>query len=198
MPLHPFSFPFPQTRFFKAGTNIYKLKIRGGSSYSGVEATGGHLYNLEHEMEDIIRTVLGNLESLQPFTSTHFHIYPYKKPWERVSQVMCKHGEEALKAYPFTLLLYLEKNTHRDSFTRDTVDRRQEASEEPQQDLYEHSSKRQMTDSPLEDAILQDMVEDMEAETVVSVLSLLMWIQSQMKKKVMRRRMKRLVVKTLR
>uniref|UniRef100_A0A3Q3LFD2 Uncharacterized protein n=1 Tax=Mastacembelus armatus TaxID=205130 RepID=A0A3Q3LFD2_9TELE len=33
MPLQAFSFPFPETRFFRAGSLIYKFKIRGGSSY---------------------------------------------------------------------------------------------------------------------------------------------------------------------
>ncbi|KAM9425741.1 uncharacterized protein majin [Pholidichthys leucotaenia] len=33
MPLQPFSFPLPETRFFKAGSFIYKFKIRGGASF---------------------------------------------------------------------------------------------------------------------------------------------------------------------
>uniref|UniRef100_A0A3B5AQW2 Uncharacterized protein n=1 Tax=Stegastes partitus TaxID=144197 RepID=A0A3B5AQW2_9TELE len=33
MPLQAFCFPFPETRFFKAGSFIYKFKIRGGNSY---------------------------------------------------------------------------------------------------------------------------------------------------------------------
>ncbi|XP_023272415.1 membrane-anchored junction protein-like, partial [Seriola lalandi dorsalis] len=74
---------------------------------SGEEVVGN---GFNQELEDIIRTVLGNLDNLQPFSSTHFNIFPYNKRWEGLPKVMCKHGEKKLKAYPFILILYLEKN----------------------------------------------------------------------------------------
>uniref|UniRef100_A0A3B4H3J3 Uncharacterized protein n=2 Tax=Haplochromini TaxID=319058 RepID=A0A3B4H3J3_9CICH len=66
MPLQAFSFPLPETRFFKAGSFIYKFTIRGGSSYR----QGSVIHS------EIIRTVLGNLDDLQPFSSTHYIIFP--------------------------------------------------------------------------------------------------------------------------
>lgn len=50
MPLQAFSFPLPETRFFKAGSFIYKFTIRGGSSYRqgsvihSVSYSGSSLY----------------------------------------------------------------------------------------------------------------------------------------------------------
>lgn len=35
---------------------------------------------------------------------------PDKKRWQGVSQMMCKHCWRGLKAYPYILMLYLEKN----------------------------------------------------------------------------------------
>lgn len=169
MSLQPFSFPFPQTRFFEAGGYVYKFMIRGGSTYSGVEATGENCYNLQKELEGIVRTVLGNLENLQPFTSAHFNVFPYKKQWEGVSKVMCKHSEKKLKPYPFTLILYLEKIISKDSLTENRLDGRQ--GEEQPPCVYQPPFKRHRSDLPLEGAILKDLERDMEAESEVNVVS---------------------------
>ncbi|XP_023277554.1 membrane-anchored junction protein [Seriola lalandi dorsalis] len=164
MTLQAFSFPFPETRFFKAGSFIYKFKIRGGNSYSGEEVVGN---GFNQELEDIIRTVLGNLDNLQPFSSTHFNIFPYNKRWEGLPKVMCKHGEKKLKAYPFILILYLEKNMLNGKQAEETLN--------PAKERVQHSSdsepqsKRFKTDSPLEEAILKDLMMDLEAESKVSV-----------------------------
>ncbi|XP_026154353.1 membrane-anchored junction protein [Mastacembelus armatus] len=167
MPLQAFSFPFPETRFFRAGSLIYKFKIRGGSSYSGEETIEVNCF--DQELEDIIRTVLGNLDSLQPFSSTNFNVFPYKKHWEGVSKVMCKHSEKKLRAYPFILFLYLEKNTQNGKKAEEKLNPEKELS----QHFYvsEPQSKRCKTDSPLEGAILKDLIKDMAAESKASVMS---------------------------
>ncbi|XP_039868241.1 uncharacterized protein LOC120721770 isoform X2 [Simochromis diagramma] len=168
MPLQAFSFPLPETRFFKAGSFIYKFTIRGGSSYSQQDVMGEVAFN--QELEEIIRTVLGNLDDLQPFSSTHYIIFPYKKQWESV----CKHDEMNLSVYPFTLILYLEKNMqnarckqrhgrilYRGSQSVEENDVRQYIPSIPEPQL-----KR---DSPLEEAILKDLINDTEAENRVAV-----------------------------
>uniref|UniRef100_A0A671TL18 Uncharacterized protein n=1 Tax=Sparus aurata TaxID=8175 RepID=A0A671TL18_SPAAU len=94
--------------FIRAGRLIYQVKIRGGSSYSREEVMGGSCF--DQELEDIIRTVLGNLDSLQPFSSAHFNVFPYKKQWEGGSNVLCQQYERKLRVYPFILHLYLERN----------------------------------------------------------------------------------------
>ncbi|KAK5848516.1 hypothetical protein PBY51_006123 [Eleginops maclovinus] len=108
MPLQAFSSTLAETRFFRAGSCIYKFKIRGGCSFRGEEVMGGNCFN--QELEEVIRTVLGNLDSLQPFFSAHFNIFPYKKRWKGAPKVVPKHGDRKLAAYPYCLILYLEKN----------------------------------------------------------------------------------------
>ncbi|XP_037614313.1 membrane-anchored junction protein isoform X4 [Sebastes umbrosus] len=156
MPLQAFSFPFPETRCFRAGSLTYKCKIRAGSSFSGEEVLGGNCF--DRELEEIIRTVLGNLDSLQPFSSAHFNVFPYKKRWEGASKAMCKLGERKLRAYPFSLILYLEKNTQN------------EEAKEAAEKLSPPQLKRRRTDSPLEEAIIKDLLKDMEAEGEDSVV----------------------------
>ncbi|XP_006802517.1 membrane-anchored junction protein isoform X2 [Neolamprologus brichardi] len=155
MPLQAFSFPLPETRLFKAGSFIYKFTIRGGSSYSQQDVMGKVAFN--QELEEIIRTVLGNLDDLQPFSSTHYIIFPYKKQWESV----CKYDEMNLSVYPFTLILYLEKNMQNGSQSVEEDDVTQHIPSIPEPQL-----KR---DSPLEEAILKDLINDMEAENRVAV-----------------------------
>uniref|UniRef100_A0A8C7WMX9 Uncharacterized protein n=1 Tax=Oryzias sinensis TaxID=183150 RepID=A0A8C7WMX9_9TELE len=106
MSLQAFSFPLPETRYFRAGGLIYQFKIRGGSSFRDEKFTGEDSKN--QELEEMIRTVLGNLERLRPFSSAHYTAFPYRKRRAR----RCKHAGKRLRFYPFTLLLYLEKNLH--------------------------------------------------------------------------------------
>ncbi|XP_054457063.1 membrane-anchored junction protein [Anoplopoma fimbria] len=169
MPLQAFAFPFPETRFFRAGSFIYKFKIRGGSSFGGEEVRGENCFY--QEIEEIIRTVLGNLDSLQPFSCANFHVFPYKKPWEGASKVMCTHGERRLRAYPFSLILYLEKNTQKEG-AKQTAEKLSPQKNVAQQfpSVSEPQSKRRRRDSPLEEAILKDLHKDMEAESNVSVV----------------------------
>ncbi|XP_024143835.1 uncharacterized protein LOC112155972 [Oryzias melastigma] len=142
MSLRPFSFPLPETRYFRAGGGlIYKFKIRGGSSFRDEEITGVDSNN--QELEEMIRTVLGNLEHLQPFSSAHYTAFPYRK--RRVRK--CKRAGKKLKFYPFTVLLYLEKNLNcgkqieKDKSVGDT-------------------SKRRRRNSPLEGATAKGFFKD--------------------------------------
>ncbi|XP_062239913.1 uncharacterized protein LOC133949878 isoform X2 [Platichthys flesus] len=170
MTLETFSFPLPETRFFRADGLIYKFKIRGGSSFSvyfsGEELMEGNSFN--QELEDIIRTVLGNLDNLQPFSSTHFNVFPYKKRWEGLSKVMCKHEEKNLSAYPFILILYLEKNTPNGTHAEKRLSPEKER--EHRFSVSKPQSKRTKTDSPLEEAILLDLVKELEAESRISMV----------------------------
>ncbi|KAM4536647.1 membrane-anchored junction protein [Odontesthes bonariensis] len=158
MPLQAFAYPFPETRFFTADNKIlFRFKIRGGTSYR-TEAIEDN--DFDKEFEDIVRTVLGNLDSdLQPFSTNHYTVFPYKKRWE-----VCKHSRCNLKPYPFTIILYVEKNMHNGKETEEGKEvtlRLRSVSDEPQ-------SKRCRRDSPLEEAILQDLIKDMEVESYVS------------------------------
>uniref|UniRef100_A0A8C3AK51 Uncharacterized protein n=1 Tax=Cyclopterus lumpus TaxID=8103 RepID=A0A8C3AK51_CYCLU len=122
------------------------------------------------ELEDILRTVLGNLDSLQPFSSAHFNVFPYKKLWKGASKLMCKHGEGRLRAYPFSLILYLEKNTQNEGAKQAAEKLSPKAVAQQLPSVSEPQSKRRRRDSPLEEAILKDLHGDMEAESTVSVV----------------------------
>ncbi|KAG7243274.1 hypothetical protein INR49_011721 [Caranx melampygus] len=184
MTLQAFSFPFPEDRLLRAGGMIYKFKILGGSTFSGEE-----VIRQNHEIEDIIRTVLGNLDHLQPFSSAHFNIFPciphYKKRWQGLPKVMCSHREKKLRAYPFVLILYLEKNIRSGAAAAMTHTvhhnaRRKQAKEELSLERdgvqlssgYEPQPKRFKTDSPLEEAILKDLIKELEAEGKLSTVGL--------------------------
>ncbi|XP_028370188.2 membrane-anchored junction protein [Phyllostomus discolor] len=106
MSLKPFTYPFPETRFLHSGSNVYKFKIRYGNRVRREDAENKEV--IVQELEDSIRVVLGNLDNLQPFTTKHFIVFPYKSRWERVSHLKFKHGENALVPYPFVLTLYVE------------------------------------------------------------------------------------------
>ncbi|XP_074083739.1 membrane-anchored junction protein [Macrotis lagotis] len=106
MSLQAFTYPLPETRFFHTGTNVYKFKIRYGSSIRGEEISDEKI--VSQELEDSVRAVLGNLDNLQPFTTDHFIIFPYKSKWERVSHLRFKHGAAFLDPYPFVCTLYVE------------------------------------------------------------------------------------------
>ncbi|XP_020567288.1 membrane-anchored junction protein isoform X3 [Oryzias latipes] len=147
MSLQAFSFPLPETRYFRAGGLIYQFKIRGGSSFRDEKFTGE--YSKNQELEEMIRTVLGNLERLRPFSSAHYTAFPYRKRRAR----KCKHAGKRLRFYPFTLLLYLEKNLH--------------CGEPIEQDkaVIRDPSKRRWRNSPLEGATAKDFFKDSELDS---------------------------------
>ncbi|XP_041634718.1 membrane-anchored junction protein [Cheilinus undulatus] len=161
MPLSAFSFPVPETRILRAGSQIFKFKIRGGSSPSGEEVIGGQSFSTE--FEEIVRTVLGNLDSLQPFSSTNFNVFPYKKPWEDASKTMCKQCDRNLRAHPFTLIVYLEKNMVNGRLRGGKLNLEKDTAHYPP--VSEPQSKRCRRDSPLEEAIVQPFIADLEAES---------------------------------
>ncbi|XP_035531441.1 membrane-anchored junction protein [Morone saxatilis] len=136
---------------------------------SGEEDLGGNGFN--QELEEIIRAVLGNLDSLQPFSSTHFSVFPYKKNWDGVSKVMCQHYEKNLKRYPFTLILYLEKNMQNGNHPEEKLSPVKKVAQQIPS-VSEPQSKRCKRNSPLEEALLKDLISDMETESKVSVVRL--------------------------
>lgn len=85
---------------------MYKFKIRYGDSIRGEDIENKEV--IIQELEDSIRVVLGNLDSLQPFATEHFVVFPYKSKWERVSHLKFKNGDILLIPYPFVLTLYVE------------------------------------------------------------------------------------------
>nr|XP_014349142.1 PREDICTED: uncharacterized protein C11orf85 homolog isoform X1 [Latimeria chalumnae] len=109
MPLKPFSYPNSETRFLHAGMTLFKFKIRYGNAPSreGLENDGSNT----QELEDAIRAVLGNLDALQPFTTKHFTIFPYKSKWVRVSELRFKHRNSFLTPYPYVCTLYVQVNS---------------------------------------------------------------------------------------
>ncbi|XP_036453370.1 membrane-anchored junction protein [Colossoma macropomum] len=109
MPVQAFSFPVPETRFFQVGQRIYKFKIRSGSKISCEEEMLDSEF-VSEELENAVRAVLMNLDNLQPFSTQHFNIFPYKNRWERVSELRFKKGDMKLLAYPFLITLYVETN----------------------------------------------------------------------------------------
>uniref|UniRef100_A0A8C5LIM4 Membrane anchored junction protein n=1 Tax=Jaculus jaculus TaxID=51337 RepID=A0A8C5LIM4_JACJA len=56
MVLKPFTYPFPETRFFHIGLNVYKFKLRYGNSIRGEET---------ENKEDIIRELEKKKEEAQ-------------------------------------------------------------------------------------------------------------------------------------
>ncbi|XP_072543790.1 uncharacterized protein [Salminus brasiliensis] len=118
MPVQAFSFPLPETRFFQVGQQVYKFKIRRGSKIScEEELLDSELVN--KELEDAVRVVLMSLDSLHPFTTQHFTIFPYKSRWERVSELRFRKGDVKLSAYPFLITLYVETNEPVPQYTMD-------------------------------------------------------------------------------
>nr|XP_019802631.1 membrane-anchored junction protein isoform X1 [Tursiops truncatus] len=79
MSLKPFTYPFPETRFLHAGSNVYKFKIRYGNNIRGEEVENKEV--IVQELEDSIRVVLGNLDNLQPFATEHFIVFPCILYW---------------------------------------------------------------------------------------------------------------------
>ncbi|KAI4895762.1 hypothetical protein NFI96_024063, partial [Prochilodus magdalenae] len=61
-------------------------------------------------LQNAVRVVLMNMDDLQPFTTQHFNIFPYKSRWERVSELRFKKGDMKLSAYSFLITLYVETN----------------------------------------------------------------------------------------
>ncbi|KAK1890423.1 Membrane-anchored junction protein [Dissostichus eleginoides] len=143
MPLQAFSSTLAETRFFRAGSFIYKFKIRGGCSFRGEEVMGGNCFNQELEVIMV----------------------QDKKRWEGARQVVPKHGDRKLAAYPYCLTLYLEKNMQHEEAKQaeEKLSSEKDAVSEPR-------SKRCTRCSPLEEAILKDLNQDFETKSKASAV----------------------------
>ncbi|XP_058871942.1 membrane-anchored junction protein-like [Acipenser ruthenus] len=109
MPVNTFRSPLPETRFFHADNCVYKFRIRYGNNARAEDFRNEE--GITQELEDAVRVVLANLESVQPFATKHFNIFPYKSKWERVSELRFKQGSSSLSAHPDVCTLYLELNS---------------------------------------------------------------------------------------
>ncbi|XP_021268674.1 membrane-anchored junction protein isoform X2 [Numida meleagris] len=109
MPLKPFTYPLPETRFLHAGGVVYKFKIRYGNFQSAPELDDSE--SAVKELEEAIRVILGNLDDLHPFSTDHFTIFPYLSKWESVSRMRFKHKNVYLMPYPYICTMYLELNS---------------------------------------------------------------------------------------
>ncbi|KAK7170694.1 hypothetical protein R3I94_000786 [Phoxinus phoxinus] len=108
MSIQTFSFPVPETRFFQAGQQVFKFKIRRGemSIIDKEDMQEGML--VTEELENAVRAVLANLDGLHPFATQHFNIFPYKSKWEQVSKMRFMKEGVKLSPYPFLITLYVE------------------------------------------------------------------------------------------
>uniref|UniRef100_A0A8C2TW63 Uncharacterized protein n=1 Tax=Coturnix japonica TaxID=93934 RepID=A0A8C2TW63_COTJA len=108
MPLKPFAYPLPETRFLHAGGIVYKFKIRYGNFI---------IPSLFWFFQEAIRVILGNLDDLHPFSTDHFTIFPYLSKWERVSEMRFEHKNVDLVPYPYICTMYLELNSFQQSLS---------------------------------------------------------------------------------
>ncbi|XP_052545574.1 membrane-anchored junction protein [Tympanuchus pallidicinctus] len=115
MPLKPFLYPLPETRFLHAGGVVYKFKIRCGNLQSTPELNNTDV--AVKEFEEAIRVILGNLDDLRPFSTDHFTVFPYLSKWERVSEMRFKHEDVSLVPYPYICTMYLELNSFQQSLS---------------------------------------------------------------------------------
>ncbi|XP_035754281.1 membrane-anchored junction protein [Egretta garzetta] len=113
MPLKPFTYPLPETRFLHAGGLVYKFKIRYGNFGSAPDRDTTE--SAAKELEEAIRVILGNLDDLHPFSTDHFTIFPYLSKWERVSKMRFRHEGAHLVPYPYICTMYLELNSFQQS-----------------------------------------------------------------------------------
>ncbi|XP_069824392.1 membrane-anchored junction protein isoform X2 [Dendropsophus ebraccatus] len=130
MPIKPFSFPLPETRFFHTSKYVYKFKIR-----YGVHVCSENTENKEQvskELLDSIRAILANSENLQPFSTKNFIIFPYKSKWDSASRLRFKHGQKLLQPFPYVFTIYVEPYTLvSDSCVDSTSEQESQIGEDP-------------------------------------------------------------------
>ncbi|XP_053305423.1 membrane-anchored junction protein [Spea bombifrons] len=106
MSLKPFSFPFPETRFFHTKKYVYKFRIRYGTNFNvQAEASSKHI---TEEIEASIRAVLANHDNLHPFSTKSFIIFPYKSKWDSSCRLRFKHGPKSLLPFSYIFTIYIE------------------------------------------------------------------------------------------
>ncbi|XP_077148777.1 membrane-anchored junction protein isoform X2 [Ranitomeya variabilis] len=106
MPLKPFSFPLPETRFFHTAKYVYKFKIRYGVHFTTEDTENNE--QVMAELLDSIKAILANHDHLQPFSTKHFTIFPYKSKWDSASQLRFKHRQKFLQPFPYVFTIYVE------------------------------------------------------------------------------------------
>ncbi|XP_015733488.1 membrane-anchored junction protein isoform X1 [Coturnix japonica] len=154
MPLKPFAYPLPETRFLHAGGIVYKFKIRYGNLQSAPELNNTEI--AVKEFEEAIRVILGNLDDLHPFSTDHFTIFPYLSKWERVSEMRFEHKNVDLVPYPYICTMYLELNSFQQSLSlgkevnSDTSEPVKRKSEIPETTEMEEMVKRRRTEGQME------------------------------------------------
>lgn len=60
------------------------------------------------ELLDSVRAILANHDNLQPFSTKHFIIFPYKSKWDSASRLRFKHGRKFLQPFPYVFRIYVE------------------------------------------------------------------------------------------
>ncbi|XP_056383033.1 membrane-anchored junction protein isoform X2 [Hyla sarda] len=60
------------------------------------------------ELLDSVRAVLANHDNLQPFSTKHFIIFPYKSKWDSASCLRFKHRQKFLQPFPYVFTMYVE------------------------------------------------------------------------------------------
>ncbi|KAG9475558.1 hypothetical protein GDO78_003778 [Eleutherodactylus coqui] len=108
MPIKPFSFPFPETRFFHTTKYVYKFKIRYGVNFCSENTENKQ--QVMSELLDSVRAILANHDDLQPFSTKHFIIFPYKTKWDSASRLKFKHGPKFFQPFPYVFTMYVEPN----------------------------------------------------------------------------------------
>lgn len=106
MPIKPFSFPLPETRFFHTTNYVYKFKIRYGVNFCSEDTENNE--QVMRELLDSVRAILANHDNLQPFSTKHFIIFPYKSKWDSAFRLRFKHGQKFLQPFPYVFTIYVE------------------------------------------------------------------------------------------
>ncbi|MEE6513427.1 hypothetical protein FKM82_021056 [Ascaphus truei] len=145
MPIKPFSFPLPETRFFHTPTDVYKFKIRYGAHF-----TTGDVANNEtivKELVESIRAVLANHDNLHPFATEHFIIFPYKSKWDSAPRVRFKHGHKSLTPFPDVFTIYVEPKSLLDERCHSAVNIGNENDESGDEEMQYDGSCRDLDEA---------------------------------------------------
>ncbi|CAN2391465.1 Chromosome 11 open reading frame 85, partial [Pristimantis euphronides] len=106
MPIKMFSIPVPETRFFHTATNVYKFKIQYGVHFCSEDTEDKE--QVMSELLDSVRAIIANHDNLQPFSTKHFIIFPYKSKWDSASRLKFKHGQNFFQPFPYVFTIYVE------------------------------------------------------------------------------------------
>ncbi|XP_040184498.1 membrane-anchored junction protein [Rana temporaria] len=106
MPIKPFSFAVPETRFLHSAKYVYKFKIRYGVCFSLQ-----HIENKRQALQELvesIKAIIANHDNLYPFSTRHFLIFPYKSKWESARCLRFKFKHKSLCPFPYVFTVYIE------------------------------------------------------------------------------------------